>query len=131
MVYLLLFGLLGLLTAQGSPIPSEEVTIRRVPGEGLQPEAIRDAEGVVHLLYFAGQPAAGDLYYVRSKDDGATFTAPLKVNSEPASAIATGTIRGGQLAIGRSGRAHVVWNGSGKARTKGVARSETKGNGEA
>lgn len=93
---------------------SPEVIVRRVPGAGIQPDAVRDTAGVIHLLYFAGEPAAGDLFYVRSTDDGGSFTPPLRVNSEPASAIATGTIRGGQLAIGRGGRAHVVWNGSGK-----------------
>jgi hypothetical protein len=91
---------------------SQDVVIRRVPNGGLQPEAVVDERGTLHLLYFSGDPAHGDLYYVRSSDMGETFSAPVRVNSQPGSAIATGTIRGGQLAVGRGGRIHVGWNGS-------------------
>ncbi|HXG55933.1 MAG TPA: hypothetical protein VNJ03_11185 [Vicinamibacterales bacterium] len=97
----------------------ERVVLRRVPDGGIQPEAVRDAAGRIHLLYFSGAPAGGDLYYVRSDDDGTTFSSPLRVNSEPGSAIAAGTIRGGQLALGRNGRPHVAWNGSGTAGVRG------------
>jgi hypothetical protein len=34
------------------------------------------------------------------------------VNSTPGTATATGTVRGGQIALGSEGRAHVAWNGS-------------------
>src|SRR5262249_21094513 len=36
-------------------------------------------------------------------------------NSQPGSAIATGNIRGAHLAVGKNGRVHVAWMGSGKA----------------
>jgi hypothetical protein len=88
------------------------VITRRLPNGGIQPEAVLDPRGVLHLLYFAGDPAGGDLFYVHSADLGATFSTPVRVNSQPGSAIATGTIRGGQLAVGRGGRIHVSWNGS-------------------
>jgi hypothetical protein len=96
------------------------VVLVRVPGNGIQPEAVVDNRGIMHLLYFAGEPQAGDLFYVRSKDYGQTFSAPVRVNSQRGSAIATGTIRGGQLAIGRGGRVHVTWNGSDIAKPQGV-----------
>jgi len=83
-----------------------------VPDGGIQPQALVDGRGVLHLLYFSGEPRAGDLFYVRSTDFGATFSTPVKVNSQSGSAIATGTIRGGHFAIGRGGRVHVAWNGS-------------------
>jgi len=92
----------------------------RVPNGGIQPEAVVDGRGTLHLLYFAGKPSAGNLFYVRSNDYGQTFSGPVRVNSQPGSAIATGTIRGGQLAIGRSGRVHVTWNGSDGAIPKGL-----------
>ena len=95
------------------------VVVRRVPNGGIQPEAAIDARGVLHLLYFAGDPAGGDLFYVRSADFGETFSAPVRVNSQQGSAIATGTIRGGQLAIGKGGRLHVAWNGSDLAQPRG------------
>ncbi len=43
------------------------------------------------------------------------------MNSQPGSAIAIGTIRGGQVAVGRGGRIHVAWNGSNGARPKNPA----------
>jgi hypothetical protein len=79
-----------------------------------------DGRGIMHLLYFDGEPPAGDLFYVRSKDYGQTFSTPIRVNTQPGSAIATGTIRGGQIAIGRNGRVHVTWNGSDTANPRGV-----------
>jgi hypothetical protein len=100
--------------------PAAGVMVRRVPHEGIQPEAVVDAKGVLHLIYFTGAPAGGDLYYVRSSDFGRTFSTPVRVNSQPHSAIATGTIRGGQLALGRNGRVHVVWNGSDAASPRGA-----------
>src|SRR5215831_12521310 len=99
---------------------SLSVVLIRVPGNGIQPEAVVDSRGITHVLYFAGEPQAGDLFYVRSKDYGQTFSAPVRVNSQPGSAIAIGTIRGGQIAIGRGGRVHVTWNGSNTAKPEGV-----------
>jgi hypothetical protein len=96
------------------------VALIRVPNGGIQPEAVLDARGMVHLLYFAGEPQAGNLFYVRSPDFGQTFSAPIRVNSQERSAIATGTIRGGQLAVGGDGRVHVVWNGSDVAKPRGL-----------
>jgi hypothetical protein len=108
-----------------SPAPAvradSAVALVRVPNNGIQPEAVVDARGVEHLLYFSGEPRAGDLFYVRSTDAGRTFSTPVRVNSQAGSAIGTGTIRGGQLALGRDGRVHVTWNGSDTAMPKGVA----------
>jgi hypothetical protein len=112
-----------LLLVGGAPVPASApaaVRLVRVPHGGLQPDVVLDAARTLHLLYFTGQASAGDLMYVRSTDEGATFTPPVRVNSQPGSAIATGTIRGGQLAIGRNGRAHVSWNGSDAARPRGL-----------
>jgi hypothetical protein len=106
------------------------VETMRVPEGGLQPQIVA-AETTVHLLYYKGDPAAGDLFYVRSDDDGKTFGTPVRVNSGEGSAVAIGTIRGGQIAVGRQGRLHVAWNGSRKA-TEGsfpmlYTRSDGKG----
>src|SRR3954462_14168986 len=102
------------------------VSLVRVPHGGIQPEAVVDARGVLHLLYFFGSDArAGDLFYVRSNDEGTTFSAPIRVNSQEHSAIATGTIRGGQLAIGADRRVHVAWNGSDQATPRGLINPAT------
>jgi hypothetical protein len=94
------------------------VTLRRVPHGGIQPQVAVDKKGVVHLVYFKGDPAAGDLYYVRSPDGGDQFFVPLRINRQPGSAVAIGNIRGAHLALGKNGRVHVAWNGSSKAGPK-------------
>jgi hypothetical protein len=99
---------------------SAAVTLARVPHGGIQPMAEVDSRGTLHLLYFAGEPHDGNLFYVRSTDYGQTFSVPIRVNSQEGSAIATGTIRGGQLSVGRGGRVHVVWNGSDGAKPRGL-----------
>jgi hypothetical protein len=92
-----------------------KVLVLRTPNGGLQPEIAVDSSGTVHLVYLDGEPAAADVFYARSFDGGRRFSPAIRVNSEPGSAIATGSIRGAQIAIGRNGRVHVAWNGSARA----------------
>lgn len=101
----------------GSAKP-EGVTVARVPNGGIQPQAAVDSTGTLHLVYFRGDPMAGDLFYVQSKDGGLTFSRAIRVNSQPGSAIAVGNIRGARIALGRNGRVHVAWNGSNSAEPK-------------
>jgi hypothetical protein len=91
------------------------VIVMSTPDGGIQPQAAVDDAGVVHLIYFKGEPGSGDLFYVRSKRGSVEFSKPIRVNSQPGSAVAIGSIRGGQLALGRDGWVHVAWNGSQKA----------------
>ena len=95
------------------------VTLLKTPDGGIQPQAKMDAKGTLHLIYYKGEAKAGDIFYVRSTDGGKSFSTPIRVNSQPNSAIAAGTIRGAQLAIGKDNRVHVAWNGSGAARPEG------------
>jgi hypothetical protein len=94
---------------------SPSVAVERAPNGGIQPQAARGSDGALHVLYFKGDARAGDLFYVRRESGEARFSAPLRVNSEPGSAVAAGTIRGGQLALGKGDRPHVAWNGSQQA----------------
>ena len=89
------------------------VEVLKTPDGGIQPQAVADGRGTVHLLFFRGDPSHGDLFYAK-RNPGQTggFLLPIRVNSEPGSAIATGTIRGGQIALGPKGKVHVAWNGS-------------------
>jgi hypothetical protein len=102
----------------GDTQAASRVTIEKTPDGGIQPQALVDAAGVLHLLYFKGDPAGGDLFYVRRPPGVTQFSKPVRVNSQPDSAVAIGTIRGGQFALGKNGRAHVAWNGSSKAMSK-------------
>jgi hypothetical protein len=113
----LLTTLLALpLAASPAEKDTTEVTILRVPHDGNAPQVAVDGKNVLHLIYFkAARGDHGDLFYVRSIDGGATFSAPVRVNSQPNSAIAA---RPPRLAVGRAGRAHVVWNGSDTATPK-------------
>ena len=101
------------------------VDVLRVPHGGIQPEVATGRDGVIHLVYFTGTAAAGDLFYVSSGDGGRTFSGPVRINSQAGSAIAVGTIRGAQIAAGPDGRVHVAWNGSDAALPRGVANPKT------
>ncbi len=102
----------------GDKAGTDRVAVLRAPADGIQPQAAIDPKGVIHLIYFKGKPSGGDLFHVRRDPGRDCFTEPVRVNSQPASAIAVGTIRGGQIALGKGGRVHVAWNGTDVARPK-------------
>ena len=119
--------LAGLVLATGSfALPSAAVaaatplTVRleRVPAGGLQPQAAVDAAGRTHLVWLEGEAKAADVRYAWRDPATTAWSTPLRVNTTPGSALAVGTIRGPQLALGRAGRVHVCWNGSSEARPK-------------
>src|SRR6266567_406002 len=90
-----------------------EVKLLATPDDGIQPQAATDAKGVVHLICFKGDPKAGDIFYVRRETGQNEFSKPLPVNTQLHTAMALGTIRGAQLAVGKNGRVHVAWDGMG------------------
>jgi hypothetical protein len=108
---------------RGAAADPKQVTLLRVPDKGIQPQVAVDVKGYVHMVYFKGPSGAGDLFYVRSEDGGATFSRPLRVNSQTGSAVATGNIRGAHLAVGTKGRAHVAWMGAGDAEPRGPEKA--------
>jgi hypothetical protein len=89
------------------------VSVVPTPDGGIQPQAVADDRGTIHIVYFSGDAGGGDLYYRRlirtGEDRGA---APVRVNSVAGSALATGSVRGAQIALGRNGIVHVAWHGS-------------------
>ncbi len=91
-----------------------EVTVERVPEDGLQPQVAVQVDGTVHLVYLTGKPDGADIRYTHRALAAAAWAAPVTVNSIRHSAMAIGTIRGAQIALGKGGRVHVVWNGVGK-----------------
>lgn len=103
-----------------APVPARageaKVLLSKTPDGGIQPQAIMDDQGALHVLYYKGDPGHGDLYYVRRAPGKHSFLNSIRVNSQGGSAVAAGSIRGGQLAVGKNNRAHVAWNGSGQAR---------------
>ena len=113
----ILLLLLSLLAINLNAAESSRVALVRTPDGGIQPQAAVDSKGVVHLIYYKGDAGGGDIFYARQQPGETSFSKPMPVNSQPGSAIAAGSIRGAQLAVGQKGRVHVVWNG-GKGATK-------------
>ena len=107
-----------MVAAMACTVWAAEVRTMRVPEGGIQPQVAVDERGTVHLLFYKGPEAGGDLFYVRSGDGGATWSAPVRVNSQSGSAMAIGTIRGGHIAVGKNGRVHVAWMGAEGAEPK-------------
>ena len=112
-----------MITCSAGASPDVPIHLLRTPEAGLQPQTIVDSSGAVHLVYLKGEPQACDVIYARREPGGVKFSPGIRVNSESGSAIAIGTVRGAQLALGRSNRVHVVWNGSQPATDPGAKGS--------
>jgi hypothetical protein len=95
----------------------------RTPEGGLQPQVVADEKGAWHLAYLKGDPAACDVFYAVRQPGQTNFGSSIRVNSISGSAVALGTIRGVQLALGRNGYVHVAWNGSTKGKQHGEGAS--------
>ena len=83
-----------------------------MPDRGVQPQVQVAPSGVIHLVYHKGEPGEGDLFYVRMKPDLGEWSTPIQVNQLPHSVVATGTVRGHQLAVAHDGTVHVIWFGN-------------------
>jgi hypothetical protein len=116
----------GLLLLTAATLLASPPQLLRVPASGVQPEARVDAQGVTHMIYLAGNPAASDVFYVTRAAGAPDFSKPLRVNSVPGSAIALGTVRGAHIALGRNGIVHVTWNASGPNGKMQYARLKAK-----
>lgn len=103
------------LTSDDRTLP--KVTLMNTPDKGIQPQATIDDTGTFHLIYFKGDAAAGDLFYVHKDSGGKAFSKPLRVNSMPNSVIAKGNVRGAHMALGKNKRVHVAWMGSSKTKS--------------
>ena len=117
------YGALAAPVLRAASVEEGPVRILSTPGGGIQPQ-LSIAENALHLVYYSGDARHGDVFYVRSSDYGRTFTDPIRVNSQPGSAIAAGAIRGAQIAVGKGNRVHVAWNGSDVAEPAGPINPE-------
>ncbi|MCZ6836369.1 MAG: sialidase family protein [Planctomycetota bacterium] len=114
--FLVIFLLAGASIASASEAPN--IRLLRVPNGGIQPQVLVGSEGKVHMVYFAGHPMQGDIYYVASADGGETFSEPLRVNSQEGSASISISFD-----LGKDDRVHVAWNGSPIAEPKALTDS--------
>src|SRR4051812_45869110 len=98
---LTLLALLSTLSASAA----ERVHVIPIPGNGQVPDAEVGRDGTIHLAYVSRD----DARYVNSTDGGKTFTAPIRINSEPGTVHPPNMYRGPDVAIGKNGRVHVIW----------------------
>ena len=87
------------------------VSIVSVPQGGFAPDAETDAAGVIHLAYAVGD----NVFYTKASGDGVNFSTPIRVNSESNCSHAA-MFRGPDVAVGKDGRAHVIWYSNGYQR---------------
>lgn len=104
---LLAAAAVGILSRGVFPAPVEQIA---TPEGGIQPRALAAADGTLHLVWYQGDARGGNVWHAR-RPPGREFSRAARVNSEPDTAVAAGTIRGAQAALGKGGRVHVVWNG--------------------
>jgi len=88
-----------------------QVTVLTVPDKGVQPQALVDSKGVLHLVFLAGPASQCDIFHTTLDAQTRSFAKPQRINRTSGSGIAVGTIRGAQCAFGKDDRLHVVWNG--------------------
>ena len=81
-----------LLILAAHTLASAAVSTIHVPNGGIQPQIV-EKDGIVHLLYFSGAPEKGNLFYVRSRDYGVTFSPPSASTPPPPSPSATSGAR--------------------------------------
>lgn len=93
-----------------------QVQVEALPESGIQPQAVTTGSGLVHVVYLKGDPKGCDIRHATQKAAGGRWSAPVTVNSVPRSAIAAGTIRGAQIALGKDDSLQVIWNGSTNAK---------------
>ncbi len=110
-----LLAVMLLLVARPLGAAPAQASVVRLPVGALQPQALTTASGDVHVFHLAGDPKQADVVHRLLKAGSTNWTEPVRLNSPGGPGIAVGTVRGVQAALGRDGRLHVVWNGSGTA----------------
>lgn len=105
--------------ALATPADAASVTVLRTPNGGIEPQAVLGHDGVLRMIYFEGNAGAGNIEYVERQPHALEYSAPIRVNSQPDSAVARGAVRGPQMAVGRDGRVYVIWFGSSRSEPRG------------
>ena len=112
----LILAILMLTIASVCAMASDNVEVLRTPNGGIQPQAVVDDRGTLHLVYFKadkhthrGPKGVGNLFYVTKAQGKSEWSTPIHVNSEPGSARRNSAINHAQIAMGENGRVHVVW----------------------
>jgi hypothetical protein len=94
----------GLAAVAGEAAKPPSVGIVQAPDGSLVPDVVMDSENVLHMVYAQNRNA----YYLRSADNGATFSQPVRINSDSTVEFKMGE-RGPKLSVGRDGVIHAAW----------------------
>ena len=81
------------------------INIVPAPTGSIASDVVMDASGVLHLVYAEYNNA----YYIRSTDNGTTFTAPVQINNSLNPVEFNMGERGPRLSVGSDGVIHVAW----------------------
>ena len=103
-LFILGFTLIALNLKAQNRIQEPSINFIQAPTGSLVPDVVMDNSDVLHMVYCLNENA----YYIKSTDNGATFTSPVKVNSSGTVEYKMGE-RGPKLAVGIDGVIHVVW----------------------
>ena len=102
-VVIVMFLIVSSVSAVSPPVVAEtepeRVTFWHLPNGAIQPQAIADANGEVHVIYFQGDAKAGNLFCLHLAPGQTRPSEPIRVNSEANSAGAIGTVRTAQIAL--------------------------------
>jgi len=101
LICLLLSGICWCANAAGEKAP---VNVIPAPDNCLAPDVAVDRDGVVHLVY----GLAHDAFYMQSRDNGKSFSRPVKLNGNLGVTTTMGE-RGPKIALGKDGSIHVLW----------------------
>jgi len=97
----LLFALVVVFAFLAANAFAAKVSIIQAPANCLAPDVAVDSSGVLHMVYGLNHNA----FYMRSMNNGTTFTAPVKVNSAGTVETEMGE-RGPKLSVGADGVIH-------------------------
>ena len=93
--------LLAALLPAGPALAHSDVDLVKAPHEGFRPQAVVDADGMLHVVQ-SKFSQRGDLFYVRRGPGASEFSDPIAVNTTP------DIVASFDMAVGANGRVHVL-----------------------
>jgi len=106
----------GLFLASAVLLHAGGIRVERLPMGGRQPATATAPDGSQQVVFLTGEPKASDVQFQRREVGHPRFSEAVRVSEPNGLAIALGTIRGPQIAVGGDGVIHVAWNGGANAR---------------
>jgi hypothetical protein len=90
-------------STDGGATFSAPLNVSRSSASSSNPLISVDRLGAINVVWVSDAPGNNDVFFSRSTDGGATFSAPLNLSNDPADSLSP------QLAVDGSGNINVVW----------------------